>query len=48
MLHYASPEALKALLPTYEPQGNDAGLATGHGRHFPSALYLTKIASSQA
>jgi predicted O-methyltransferase YrrM len=44
MLHYAVPDALKALLPNYEPQGNDAGLAAGDGLHFPSAIYLSKMA----
>jgi hypothetical protein len=40
MLHYAAPEAIARVIPHYEPQGNDAGLATGGGRHFPSATYL--------
>jgi hypothetical protein len=44
MLHYAVPDALKALLPGYEPQGNEWGLAAGDGLHFPSAVYLTRIA----
>jgi hypothetical protein len=44
MLHYQAPEALKALLPAYEPQGNDGGLAAGGGVHFPSAVYLARIA----
>lgn len=44
MLHYAVPDALRSLLPGYEPQSNDAGLATEGGLHFPSAVYLTRIA----
>jgi hypothetical protein len=44
MPHYAAPEALKALLPAYEPQGNDGGLAAGGGPHFPSAVYLVRVA----
>jgi hypothetical protein len=45
MLHYQAPEALKALLPDYQPQGNDGGLAAGGGLHFPSAVYLARVAS---
>ena len=44
MLHYEAPDHMKRLIPSYEPQGNDAGLAVGGGKHFPSALYLAKIA----
>jgi hypothetical protein len=42
MLHYAAPERLKALLPTYEPAPNDEGLLKGEG-HFPSAAYLKAL-----
>jgi hypothetical protein len=43
MLHYARPEALGALFPTYQPSGNDEGLETTPG-HFPSAAYLEVVA----
>lgn len=40
MLHYARPDALRACFADYDPQGNEDGLASGGGRHFPSALWL--------
>jgi hypothetical protein len=44
MLHYAAPHAMKKLMPKFEPQENDAGLAASGGRHFPSSIYLVRIA----
>jgi hypothetical protein len=42
MLHYAAPERLVALLPTYQRAGDDDGLLTAPG-HFPSATYLRVV-----
>lgn len=39
VLHYSAPEKLSALLPQYQPAGNDEGLLTADG-HFPSSAYL--------
>jgi hypothetical protein len=39
MLHYAAPDALAAMVPTYRPAANREGLSAGDG-HFPSAAYL--------
>ena len=43
MLHYAAPDKLKLLLTDYVPQGNENGLKTESGKHFPSAIYLQTI-----
>jgi len=43
MIHYERPEALKALIPKYQPNGNVDGLRAGHGGHFPSACWLRVI-----
>jgi hypothetical protein len=39
MLHFADPERLKRLLPSYLPAGNDHGLRATAG-HFPASTYL--------
>jgi hypothetical protein len=39
MLHYAIPDHLQALFPSYEPQGNDNGLRASGGRDFPRNLF---------
>lgn len=39
MLHYATPEELKACFPRYSPAPNRDGLEAGPG-HFPSSIYL--------
>ena len=40
MIHYARPEALRKLIPKYEPNANADGLRAAGGRHFPSACWL--------
>jgi hypothetical protein len=40
MVHYAAPEALKRLIPAYDPASQTDGLADGRGGHFPSAAWL--------
>jgi len=44
MLHYAAPERLRQLIPSYQPQSNDDGLITQNtAGHFPSAAYLRVV-----
>ncbi len=43
MLHYYQPIFLMKCFPLYDPQGNDSGLRTAQGKHFPSSLYLKVI-----
>ena len=43
VLHYSAPNWLKSLIPKYDPQCNDEGLAIAGGLHFPSSVYLKKI-----
>jgi hypothetical protein len=43
MIHYARPDALKALIPKYEPNANADGLRADGGRHFPSACWLRVV-----
>jgi hypothetical protein len=43
ILHYSAPAEVRRLIPTYQPQGNDEGLASAGGMHFPSSVYLKKI-----
>ncbi len=43
-LHYKAPAAIKAAIRYYDPQKNDAGLRAAGGLHYPSAIYLTKVA----
>jgi hypothetical protein len=40
MIHYARPDALRALIPKYDPAGQVDGLRAGSGGHFPSAAWL--------
>jgi hypothetical protein len=40
MLHYAARDRLRQLLPSYDPQNDEDGLAAEGGKHFPSALWL--------
>ena len=40
MIHYARPDALRALIPKYEPNRQIDGLRADGGRHFPSAAWL--------
>lgn len=42
MLHYAAPQALRALFPEYDPQSNLSGLQAPGGRHFPSSIFLRR------
>lgn len=46
MLHYAAPDALRQLVPTYMPAANDQGLQVGARPlgHFPSSVYLRRVA----
>ena len=44
MIHYARPDALRALIPKYEPGSQVDGLRAGGGRHFPSAAWLRVVA----
>jgi hypothetical protein len=44
MVHYARPDALRALIAKYEPAGQVDGLRTGAGKHFPSAAWLRVVA----
>jgi Methyltransferase domain len=43
MIHYARPDALSALIPKYQPDGNVDGLRAGQGGHFPSACWLRVV-----
>jgi hypothetical protein len=43
MIHYACPDALKALIPKYEPNANSDGLRAVGGRHFPSSCWLRVV-----
>jgi hypothetical protein len=43
VLHYAAPTELKRLIPKYDPQGNDAGLRSSGGCHFPSSIFLSRF-----
>ena len=43
MIHYAKPDALRALIPKYEPSGQVDGLRADGGRHFPSAAWLRVV-----
>lgn len=43
MIHYARPDALKALIPKYEPNASLDGLRATGGRHFPSACWLRAV-----
>jgi len=43
MLHYEVPEKLKKLIPKYDPQGNNGGLMSSGGRHYPSSIYLSRV-----
>jgi Methyltransferase domain len=40
MIHYARPDALRALIPKYRPNGQVDGLRAGGEGHFPSAAWL--------
>jgi Methyltransferase domain len=40
MVHYARPDALRALIPKYDPNRQVDGLRAPGGRHFPSAAWL--------
>ncbi len=40
MIHYAQPDALRALIPKYRPNGQVDGLRAGEAGHFPSAAWL--------
>jgi Methyltransferase domain len=42
MLHYAAPERLAELLPSYQRAGDEDGVLTAPG-HFPSATYLRVV-----
>ena len=44
MIHYARPDALRALIPKYDPGGQVDGLRADGGRHFPSAAWLRVVA----
>jgi hypothetical protein len=43
MIHYDRPDALRTLIPKYEPNANADGLRAGGGRHFPSACWLRVV-----
>ena len=43
MLHYLASAELTKLIPKYDPQGNDNGLFSSGGRHFPSSIYLSRV-----
>lgn len=43
MIHYARPDALRTLIPKYEPSGQVDGLRADGGRHFPSAAWLRVV-----
>lgn len=49
LLHYEAPEGIRAVIPTYQPERNDDGLALHTGAHaspeshFPSAVYLEVV-----
>lgn len=44
MIHYARPDALRALIPKYRPNGQIDGLRAGPDGHFPSAAWLRVVA----
>lgn len=43
MIHYARPDALKTLIPKYDPNASTDGLRAEGGRHFPSACWLRVV-----
>lgn len=43
MIHYACPDALRALLPKYTPDTQVDGLSTGAGGHYPSSVWLRVV-----
>lgn len=43
MLHYGARDALRQLLPVYDPQREIDGLAEPGGRHFPSAIWMRTV-----
>jgi predicted O-methyltransferase YrrM len=44
MVHYAAPDDLKRLIPSYQPNDQTDGLGGANGKHFPSAAWLRCIA----
>jgi hypothetical protein len=42
MLHYAAPDAIKRLIPKYDPRGGEFGLEGPSGSHFPSSIFLLR------
>jgi hypothetical protein len=46
VLHYSAPDQIKLLIPKYDPECSDEGLAIAGGLHFPSCIYLRKVRSS--
>ena len=42
MVHYAAPDGLKRLIPTYQPNDQTDGLRGPNGRHFPSAALAAR------
>jgi Methyltransferase domain len=44
MLHYQAPQQLKKLIAKDDPQGNNEGLKSAGGQHFPSSIYLSRVA----
>ncbi len=44
MIHYASPDALRALIPKYRPNGQNDGLRAAPEGHFPSSAWLRVVA----
>jgi Methyltransferase domain len=43
MLHYKAPTELMKLIPKYDSQGNNDGLISSGGRHYPSSIYLSRV-----
>ena len=43
MIHYACPNALRALIPKYTPDAQVDGLSTGAGGHYPSSVWLRVV-----
>ncbi len=43
MIHYDRPEALRDLIPKYEPDTQTDGLSAGTGGHFPSSTWLRVV-----
>ena len=47
MIHYTCPDALRGLIPKYNPDAQADGLSAGTGGHFPSSIWLRTVSRPQ-